>query len=117
MTRDEIKLRFPNTSASVLALADSPIQPTKPAKQKAPLASNHEGETQGTGCPLVSFTLRRVRLLDVDAKYGVIKDLLDGLCYAGIIYGDKEGQISLEVRQEKVGSFKEENTLIEIFTP
>lgn len=75
------------------------------------------GETPGAEIPAVRYTLRRVRLLDVDAKFASVKDTLDGLQYAGLITGDKEGQITLEVRQEKVGTYKEEETLIEIEYP
>ena len=81
------------------------------------LARRGSGEAPGAGCPLVRFTLRRVRLLDVDAKYASVKDLLDGLASAGLIYGDKEGQVRLEVEQEQVRSFNEESTLIEIEHP
>lgn len=86
-------------------------------ERKAPLARSDEGETQGPGCPLVCFTLRRVRLLDIDAKFHSCKDIIDGLQIAGLIRGDKEGQIGLEVRQEKVASFKYEETIIEITYP
>ncbi len=85
-----------------------------PCERPAPLAPDCCRETQSTGCPLVRFTLRRVRLLDVDAKYASVKDLLDGLQYAGLIRGDKEGEVRLEVVQEKVKKFCEESTLIEI---
>jgi hypothetical protein len=50
----------------------------------------------------------------VDAKYASIKDLLDGLQHAGILYGDKEGQVRLEVEQVKVKQYSEESTIIEI---
>jgi hypothetical protein len=85
-----------------------------PRERPAPLASSCGGEAPSTICPIVRFTLRRVRLLDVDAKYASVKDLLDGLQYAGLIHGDKEGQVRLEVVQEKVRKFTEESTLIEI---
>lgn len=60
------------------------------------------------------FTLRKCRLFDVDAKFTAIKDLLDGLQYAGLIRGDKEGEITLEVVQEKVAHRAQEETLIRI---
>lgn len=95
--------------------AHTQLPDPKPSKQKRALDTNHEGETPSAGCPFVRFTLCRVRLLDVDAKYGSVKDLLDGVAIAGLIPGDREGQITLEVRQEKVRSFKDEKTVIEIF--
>ena len=92
-----------------------PLLPSaKPAKSAEALAGGSEGKTRGTGCPLVRFTLCRVSLLDIDAKYTAIKDLLDGLQYAGLIRGDKEGQIRLEVHQSRVAHYAEERTEIEI---
>ncbi len=93
------------------------IPDSKPSQQARTLEKDRQGEAPGTRLPIVIFTLRRVRLLDADAKYGSIKDLLDGCQYAGLIRGDREDQISLEVRQETVGSFKEEETVIEIHNP
>ena len=89
----------------------------KPTKQARELETNGQRETPGTGRPLVRFTLSRVRLLDADAKWGSVKDVLDGLQYAGLIRGDREDQIELEVRQTKVSSFKAETTEVEIIYP
>ncbi len=94
--------------------ANSKLPHTQQRERPAQLAPSSGGEAQGTGCPRVCFTLCRVRLLDVDAKYASVKDLLDGLAIAGLIRGDQEGQISLEVHQVKVRSFKEESTVITI---
>ena len=117
MTPDDLLKLFPNASADLLS-RNSPrakISDSKPAKQARALDKNRQGKAQGTGCPLVRFTLRRHKLLDVDAKYGSIKDLLDGLQYASLIHGDREGEISLEVLQEKISSKEEEQSIIEIF--
>lgn len=92
---------------------DSKLPHSKPQKQARALDSDRTREAQGAGCPLVRITLCRARLLDVDAKYGSVKDLLDGLQYAGLIRGDREGEIRLEVHQEKVSKLSE-NTMIEI---
>jgi hypothetical protein len=86
-------------------------------QQPAALAGKGSGEAPGTERPHVCFTLRRVRLLDVDGKYSSIKDALDALCYSGALPGDREDQITLEVRQEKVKSFKDEETIITIDIP
>jgi len=74
-----------------------------------------KGEAPGARCPVVVFTLCRVNLLDVDAKYASVKDLLDGLQHAGIISGDKEGEVLLLVNQKKVSHYKEEQTIIEVY--
>ena len=50
----------------------------------------------------------------MDAKYASVKDLLDCLVIAGIICGDKEGQITLEVNQFKVEKGEIETTKIEV---
>jgi hypothetical protein len=87
---------------------------TQPCQLQETLEANSGGETQGARLPHVCFTLCRKQLLDVDAKYASVKDLLDGLAISRIICGDKEGQITLEVNQEKVGKGQAEKTIIEI---
>jgi hypothetical protein len=62
----------------------------------------------------VRFELYRVRCLDPDNAAGSVKALLDGCRYAGLIQGDEPWRIILEVEQFKVGSFKEEKTVIVI---
>lgn len=117
-------LRAPGAGPAVTAQAIShdnlpspQIPDAKPKEQAGALEQDHEGEAPSPGRPLVRFTLRRVRLLDADAKWGSVKDALDGLHYAGIICGDREDQITLEVTQERVRTFKEEETLIEVHNP
>lgn len=90
------------------------ISHTEQLERPQELARSDAGKAQGAGCPTVVFTLHRVQLLDVDAKFGSVKDLLDGLQYAGLIPGDKEGQIDLKVEQVKVKHRKEEQTVVEI---
>lgn len=89
----------------------------QPRECPAPLASDRPRETQSAECPIVRFRLCRVQLLDVDAKYASVKDLLDGLSAAGLINGDKEGQVRFEVEQERVPAYALERTLIEIEYP
>lgn len=88
-----------------------------PDERPPALDGHHAGKAQGPRLPHVRFVLRRVRLLDIDAKYTSVKDLLDGLSKAGLVDGDQEDQITLEVRQEKVRKFRDEETVIEIETP
>ena len=94
--------------------ADTQLPDAQQRQCAQPLAGDSSGKAQGAICPLVRFTLCRVRLLDVDAKYASVKDLLDGLAHAGLIHGDKEGQVRLEVEQEKVIHFEEERTIVKI---
>lgn len=96
---------------------ETQIQDAKSPQSTASLDADRAGEAPGTGRPAVCFTLRRVRLLDTDAKHGSCKDLLDGLQYAGLIRGDREDQITLEVTQEKVAHRKDEETVIKIQYP
>lgn len=100
---------------------DNPTRPEIPnAEQREcakKLGSRDAGETPSPGCPHVRFTLRRVRLLDVDSKFHSCKDLIDALTHCGAIPGDKEGQITLEVLQERVSKYDLEETIIEITTP
>lgn len=92
----------------------SKIPDAEQCERPKELAGGGAGEAQGARCPHVRFTLCRVRLLDIDAKWHSCKDLLDGLQYAGLIPGDKEGQITLQVDQVRVSKFKDERTEIEI---
>lgn len=98
----------------------------KQRKRKAPLARSGEGEAQspksvpggiGDCRPRVRFTLFRVRLLDVDAAYSSTKDTLDCCWLSQIVDGDRPDQITLLVEQQKVASFKNEKTVIEIEFP
>ena len=93
------------------------IQNTESQQRPEKLVCDSKGEAQSSGRVALVFTLRRVRLLDPCAKYGSCKALIDGLRYAGILYDDREEDITLEVNQEKVRHFKDEETLISITLP
>lgn len=78
-----------------------------------PLAED-KGEESGTGRIRVRITSRRNRLLDPDnlcPKY-----FIDALRYCGALPDDREADIDLSCRQEKVPR-KEEETLIEVEYP
>lgn len=130
-----IKRLFPGASASLLAAnasdyGNSTPDPQIPAKeqrqQPEPLAHNPKAEAPSAGRvlggpgdsrPHVCITLYGTRFFDTDAKYGVIKDVLDCCWRTSLIPGDREDQISLEVRQAKVKTKKEERTEITITRP
>ncbi len=92
------------------------IQDSEQREQTPALGSEGKGEASGARCPLIGFTLYRVKLLDWEAKYSSVKDLLDGCVSAGLLDGDREDQIhpNSYVRQVKVKSYAEERTVIEI---
>lgn len=87
----------------------------KQRERKETLAGGDEGEAPCPGLRHVRFTLVRKRLLDVDAKYASTKDILDFLATCGVIRGDKEGEITLEVNQRRIIKGESENTVIEVF--
>jgi hypothetical protein len=90
------------------------IQDSKQLKRTKALARSDAGETQGSRLLHCRFTLVRKSLLDVDAKYASVKDLLDCLVFSGVIPGDKEGQITLEVIQRKTNKAEPKQTEIEV---
>lgn len=67
--------------------------------------------------PRVEFTLYRVGLLDPDNKFSSVKFLLDALRQAKLIPNDRECDIELIVTQQKVGSYAQEGTGVEINYP
>lgn len=120
MTRNEILQRFPFSSAAFIKANlddDTGLRSAQHRQSAASLASDSEGKTQGRGLLLVRFTVSRKRLLDVDAKYAAVKHLLDCVVAAGIVAGDKEGQITLEVVQQKIKKGESESTVVEVIEP
>jgi hypothetical protein len=120
MTRNEITRRFPKASEDFIRANLSPdaaLPDAEPCERKKALATDRERETQGAGLLHCCFTLARKKLLDVDAKFASTKDLLDCLTIAGVIRGDKEGQITLQVEQRKIQKGETEHTIIEVLKP
>lgn len=62
----------------------------------------------------VRIRSRRVRMLDIDNLYGGCKHLIDALRGAGVIPDDDPESITLEVTQEKVKGYKNEETEVEV---
>jgi len=86
----------------------------KPKHDPLPsLASGIPSEARRRIRPLVRIVRCSTSSLDRDNLYGSVKPLVDQLRYSGLIPGDREDQIDLEVQQIKV---KKENvgTWIEI---
>ncbi len=92
------------------------IQDSEQCEQTPALGGESEGKASGAKRPVIGFTLYRVKLLDWEAKYSSVKDLLDGCVSAGLLDGDREDQIDPKsyVRQVKVKSYAEERTEIQI---
>jgi len=126
MNPHTIRRLFPNASKSIIAAnaqdygkphIDTGLPPSQHSQPTATLAATRKGKTQGARRPHVCFTLCRCSLLDWDAKYGVLKDLLDGLVIAQLLPGDREDQITGECNQIKAKSRKDEKTIITITYP
>jgi len=118
MTRNEITRRYPNASESFIRAnlsTDVAVPDAQQCECAETLARSDGGEAQGPGLRHCRFTLVRKQLLDVDAKYASVKDLLDCLTIARVIQGDKEGEITLEVNQRKVVKKEPEKTIIEVY--
>lgn len=71
-------------------------------------------ELKGIRRHKVRIISRRVRLCDPDNLVGGQKHLIDSLRLAEIIPEDDPQAITLEVSQEKVKHYKEEETWIEV---
>lgn len=118
VTENELKRLLPYASKSTIARnLDPDRQAPCPQPQqavchdavaKAPREEGHPGRVA------VRITSFRRRLLDPDNLVGGTKYFTDGLRYAGLLPGDTEAQIRLEVRQQKVKAKSDECTLIEI---
>ena len=110
---------FPRASESFLKANETPncseISDSKPQRdQTSALDSADAGKTQGVVRTRIRFIGYRVRPLDPDNFAGGCKDLLDGLRHAQLIPGDEPWRIIFETAQEKVKTYAEEYTLIEI---
>lgn len=120
VTTREILRRFPHATNSFIKAnaEDCPDSPSPSPKPERPLRDDPVGETpreeSDTTRTLVRITSFRRRLLDPDNLMGGSKYFTDGLRYAGLISGDAEAQIRLEVSQQKVKSKADECTRIEI---
>ena len=118
VTQNDLKKFFPYASKSTFARnADPHSSPPCPKPKRPirddPLAAAPRKESH-LGRVVVRIISFRTRLLDADNLVGGSKYFTDGLRYAGLIPGDAETQIRLEVRQEKVQTKQDEHTRIEI---
>ena len=103
---------LPHETNHLGQIPDSKPQPIKGRT----LGSALQRETQSLQRTRVRFIGYRCRPLDPDNFAGSCKDLLDGLRHAGLIPGDEPWRIIFQTEQEKVKSYKDEKTVIEIET-
>lgn len=84
------------------------IQPVGKVEGKA------GNEQSGIDRHRVRIVSKRVRLCDADNLVGGVKHLVDALRISQVIPEDDPQAISLEVSQEKVSSYKDEETWVEV---
>jgi hypothetical protein len=117
--KQRIRALFPHASDEFLSLnlgfglcakADKPTP--RPALE-CPVAGTEESDAR----PIVSYVLYRCRPLDPDAIHGATKVCTDCLCKIGLLAGDSEKHIRLEVTQEKVAHMNEQRTTLKITYP
>ncbi len=91
------------------------ISHPKPERDQATaLGGTTQGEAGSIPRTRISFTGYRVKPLDPDNFAGSVKDLLDGLRHAQLIFGDEPWKIILETDQVKVSHYADEMTVIDI---
>jgi hypothetical protein len=111
------KRLFPNASRTTIK-ANVELRDPEPEPHDPPaLDGTVEGKEERLGRVVVRITGYRVRPLDPDNFAGGCKGLLDGLRHAHLIRGDESWRIIFQTEQERVQTFGEERTEIEIIYP
>jgi hypothetical protein len=90
---------------------------TKPTSQVGSMGKveGEESDEQRSGPRHhVRIKSRRVRLLDIDNLYGGSKHLIDSLRLSGVIPDDDPASITLQVTEEKIKGYKNEETEVEV---
>lgn len=116
MNENELQQMLAQSSATTRRLNQAVVAGVSAAEPQPcavpALAHDKANEGRGTRRRHVCITARRVRLQDPDNQ--VVKFIVDGLRYDGVIADDTTDHISLEVRQEKVSSKEKQGTEIVI---
>ena len=114
-----LRALFPRASKSFYDLnLDPPLPRPEPKRhQEKPLGSPVSGKEKGVGRITVRYTGFLVQPLDPDNFSASTKDCTDGLRRCGLIDGDEHWKIRLITEQERVETFAEERTIIEITYP
>jgi hypothetical protein len=108
---------FPRASKDFLAANPVVSNPVFEPHKEAALGGAAKRKAKSVERVVVRFTGYRVRPLDPDNFAGSTKDLIDGLRRAKLLHDDSWKDIRLETEQEKVKTFAEERTVIEIIYP
>jgi hypothetical protein len=128
MTKDErvkrmlekiIQTRFPLASASFIE-ANAQIQSAGDKRDgKAKLAEMAQNSRTKKSSKRITLRYRlcRVRPRDWDNAAGSTKQITDLLRRCGLIPGDSPENIKVELEQQKVNTYAEERTIIEIEFP
>ena len=117
--KQRIRALFPNAAKDFLDLnigfgiRPKTDQPTPRETLERPVAGEEKSDVR----PILSYVLYRCRPLDPDAIHGATKVCTDCLQQIGLIPGDSEKHIRLEVRQEKVAHMNEQRTTLKITYP
>jgi hypothetical protein len=122
MTKNEqiqniIRARFPRASASFIEANVKVHPPQLEQKPGTSLVGDLPRKQKSAGRITVRYTIRRVRPLDFENAPSGTKPITDGLRCCGLIPGDSPEEIKYELEQEKVKTYAEERTEIEIIYP
>ncbi len=117
--KQRIKAMFPHASSEFLSLnLGFGVRPVDGKQNKRPaLGGEASREVKSDERPIVGIKCFRVRLLDKENLYGSTKCLTDCLREVGLIPGDSEKEIDLQVSQEKVAHRNEQRTKLTITYP
>ena len=117
--KQRIRALFPHAAKDFLdanigfGIRPKADQPTARQTLERPVAREEKGDAR----IVLEYVLYRCRPLDPDAIHGATKVCTDCLQQIGLIPGDSEKHIRLEVRQEKVAHLNEQRTTLKITYP
>lgn len=116
LTREQLRSKFPNASPDFIQANAEAFYPPASAEPKQgdpnePVATP-ERKAADAVFRVVRITLYRRRLLDGDNPF--VKDLVDSLRHAGILFDDTPQWAKIEVIQKLVALPASEGTLVEV---
>lgn len=114
---DETKSLFPRASKSFIDANPQLFATQRERSDVPPLESEVPGQGKSDARPVLSIKCFRVRLLDKDNLYAGTKSLTDCIREIGLVSGDTEAEIDIQVSQEKVAHYREQRTEVKITYP